>query len=130
VPEADHAETSPDAPALVVTPLACSLVGEEHEVRLRQGSRAAALYGADSTVEDYFCNYGLNPRFRPALEGSGLRVSGVDDEDEVRIVELDDHPFFLATLFCFQTRSRLDAPHPLVSGLVEAARTVTPAGSP
>ena len=91
-------------------------------MRLQPGSRAAALYGVDHVSEDYFCRYGLNPAFRAPLERSGLRVSGVDDQDEVRIVELDDHPFFMATLFCFQTRSRPGAPHPLVTGLVDAAR--------
>lgn len=73
-------------------------------------------------VEDYFCNYGLSPQYRPMIEGSGLRVTGVDDGGEVRVVELSAHPFFLATLFCFQTRSRPGAPHPLVSGLADAAR--------
>jgi CTP synthase len=48
----------------------------------------------------------------------------VDDDGEVRIVELDDHPFFVATLFCFQTRSRPDRLHPLVAGFVEAAAAV------
>ena len=75
-------------------------------------------------VEDYFCNYGLNPDYRPAIEESGLRVTGVDGEGEARIVELDGHPFFLATLYCFQTRSRADRPHPIVAGLVDAAGAV------
>lgn len=118
---AEHAETSPDAETLVVTPLSCSLVGQEHRVLVQPGSRAAGLYGSGEVVEDYFCNYGLNPDYRPRMEAAGLRVTGVDEEGEVRIVELPDHPFFLATLFCFQTRSRPDMPHPLVAGFVEAA---------
>jgi len=89
-------------------------------VTVLPGSRAAEAYGAAAAVEDYYCNYGLNPRHRPLLEESGLGVTGVDDEDEVRIVELDSHPFFLATLFCFQTRSRPGRPHPLVSAFVAA----------
>ena len=126
VDAAEHAETSPDAETLVVTPLACSLVGQSHTVRLLPGSRAAALYGAEQATEDYFCNYGLNPEFRPRLEAAGLRVTGIDDDSAVRIVELDGHPFFVATLFCFHTRSTPEAPHPLVAGLVAAARA--PAG--
>src|SRR5262245_48424620 len=42
-------------------------------------------------------NYGLNPAYRPAIEQAGLRVTGLDDEGEARIVELDHHPFFVAT---------------------------------
>lgn len=119
---AEHAETSPNAETLVVTPLSCSLVGQEHRVIVLPGSRAADLYGGDEAVEDYYCNYGLNPEFRPRIEETGLRLTGIDDEGEVRIVELDHHPFFLATLFCFQTRSRPGEPHPLVAGFVDAAR--------
>jgi CTP synthase (UTP-ammonia lyase) len=85
------------------------------------GSRAAVAYGTTEATEDYFCNYGLNPNYRQRLEQAGLRVTGTDDEGEPRVVELDSHPFFLATLFCFQTRSRPGDPHPLVSALVAAA---------
>jgi CTP synthase (UTP-ammonia lyase) len=119
---ADHAETSPDAADLVVTPLSCSLWGQEHPVVLVPGPRTAGLYGVESAAEDYFCSYGLSPEYRPQMEESGLRVSGVDEEGEARIVELDGHPFFVATLFCFQTRSRPGEPHPLVAGFVDAAR--------
>ena len=118
---AEHAETSPEAGDLVVTPLACSLWGQEHPVSLVRGTRAARLYGAESAVEDYFCSYGLSPEYRPRMEEAGLRVSGVDEGGEPRIVELEGHPFFVATLFCFQTRSREGAPHPLVAGLADAA---------
>jgi CTP synthase (UTP-ammonia lyase) len=119
---AQHAETSPEAADLVVTPLSCSLWGQEHRVELVAGSRAAALYGVEAAVEDYFCSYGLSPEYRPRMEESGLRISGVDEEGEPRIVELEGHPFFVATLFCFQTRSRADEPHPLVAGFADAAR--------
>jgi CTP synthase (UTP-ammonia lyase) len=106
----------------VVTSLSCSLVGEAQRVVLVAGSLAEALYGRNGeVVEDFFCNYGLNAEYRPRLEQAGLRVTGVDDDGDVRIVELPEHPFFLATLFCFQTRSRPGEPHPLVAGFVDAA---------
>lgn len=89
------------------------------------GSRAATLYGSVEVVEDFYCNYGLNPAYLPFFERAGLRVTGVDDDGSVRIVELDQHPFFLATLFCFQTRSRPDTPHPLVAGFVDVARATS-----
>ena len=46
VPDADHAETSPDADRLVVTPLACSLVGQRQTVHLGPDSRVAQKYGS------------------------------------------------------------------------------------
>lgn len=105
----------------MVTPLACSLVGQTHPVTLVPGTLAARLYGGVETIEDYYCNYGVNPDYRVRLEQGGLRVSGVGAEGEIRIVELPSHPFFVATLFLPQTRSTAAAPHPLLSAWAAAA---------
>jgi CTP synthase (UTP-ammonia lyase) len=104
----------------VITALACSLVGQQQSVRLLPETRAAALYGATSAVEDYYCNYGVNPDYVARLQAGGLRVSGVGDEGELRIVELADHPFFMATLFLPQARSTRTTPHPLLQGYAGA----------
>jgi len=104
----------------VVTPLACSLVGTTQTVTLLPGTRAARLYGAATADEDYFCNYGVNPAYRSRLEAAGMTVSAVGDDGEIRIVELPDHPFFLATLFLPQTRSTAAHPHPLLAGYAAA----------
>src|SRR5438876_196721 len=56
-----------------------------------------------------------------ALEAGGLRVSGLGGAGEVRIVEIPDHPFFLATLFLPQSRSTPSRPHPLLAGFAAAA---------
>jgi CTP synthase (UTP-ammonia lyase) len=106
----------------VITPLACSLVGQSHPVRLVPGTRAAGLYGVAEVTEDYYCSYGINPDYRRRLEEGGMRVSGVGPEGEIRIVELPGHPFFVATLFLPQTRSAAGRPHPLLAGYAAAAR--------
>jgi CTP synthase (UTP-ammonia lyase) len=131
VEDADHEESSPEAEAerLVVTALSCSLVGQQGAISLVPGSRSAALYGRAEVVEDYLCNYGVNPEYAAALEAGGLRVTGRSADGEVRIVELPDHPFFLATLFIPQVRSTPEAPHPLVTGFVAAAGAQRPAAS-
>ena len=113
----------------MVTPLACSLVGQTHTVRLARGSLAARLYGGLDAPEDYYCNYGLNAEYRARLEQAGLRTSGVGDEGEVRLVELPGHPFFVATLFLPQSRSAVGAPHPLLAGWAAAAVAVARAGA-
>ena len=122
VADAEHEETAPDAPHRVVTALACSLAGQDHPVRHRPGSRVATLCAAEETVEPFFCRFGINPAYRPALEASGLRVTSLDLEGEPRVVELAGHAFFLATLYVPQARSRPGAPHPLVQALADAAR--------
>jgi len=90
-------------------------------VTILPGTMAATLYGgASRVIEDYYCAYGVNPAYRVTLEEGGLRVSGLGDEGEVRIVELPGHPFFLATLFLPQTRSVPARPHPLLAGYAAA----------
>ena len=119
--DAEHAETSPDAGLLVVTPLACALVESQGAVRLRPGSRLRAAYGADEAVEGYRCRYGLNPAFRDALTAGPLRVAAEDEAGEVRAVELDDHPFFVATLFQPERAALRGEVPPIVGAFVRAA---------
>jgi CTP synthase (UTP-ammonia lyase) len=90
---------------------------------LRSDTRAAALYGATEAVEDYYCNYGVNPEYQRLIEDGGLRVSAVGEAGEIRIVELPDHPFFLATLFLPQARSTPARSHPLLAGYAAAVLT-------
>jgi len=71
-------------------------------------------------IEPYYCNYGVNPDYRLQFEASGLRVSGVGSEGEIRIVELPEHPFFVATLFLPQAHSTAATPHPLLVGYAAA----------
>lgn len=122
IADADHQETSPGAPRLAVTALACSLAGQDHAIRLIAGTRAAALYGVTEAVEPFFCRFGLNPEYRARFEARGLTVSGVGEDGEVRVVELADHPFFVGTLFVPQARTRPGTPHPLIAALADAAR--------
>ena len=58
----------------------------------------------------------MNPDYRLQFEACGLRVSGVGDAGEIRIVEIPEHPFFVATLFLPQARSTAASPHPLLVG--------------
>jgi CTP synthase (UTP-ammonia lyase) len=97
-------------------------VGQEQRVRLVPGTRAAALYADADPIEDYRCNYGVDPRFHPVLEQAGLRLSGFGDDGELRIAEIAAHPFFMATLYLPQMRSAPDRPHPILGGFAGAVR--------
>jgi len=100
-----------------VTPLVCSLAGQTETVQILPDTRAARLYGTREAHEKYYCNYGLNPEYRAAIERAGLRTSGVGANGEVRIAELVGHPFFIATLFLPQMSPQ---PHPLLNGFAAA----------
>ena len=65
--DADHAESSPDAATLAVTPLSCAVGwGLEGTGLVLPGTRAAELYGGSGErTESYYCSYGVNPEFRP-----------------------------------------------------------------
>lgn len=121
---AEHAESHPDAATLVVTPLACSLVGQQQSVHVAPVTLAADLYGTSDVVEPFFCSYGLNPAYWALVEQAGLRFSGAGPDGEPRILELPDHPFFLGTLYVPQAGTRRAGPHPLLAGLVTAADQV------
>ena len=119
--DAEHAETSPHAAELVITALACSLVGQSETIRIQPGSLAHAAYGAEAAHENYHCNFGLNPAFRTRIVGGPMVATGVGADGEIRIIELRGHPFFVATLFLPQLSSSLGAPHPLIVAYLKAA---------
>jgi CTP synthase (UTP-ammonia lyase) len=119
--EAEHEETSPGAANLVISRLTCSLVGQIQTIKILPGTLARQAYGKEETVEEFRCNYGLNPVYRDKVGAAGLKISGVDSNGEVRIVEIPDHAFFLATLFVPQHSSSPDRPHPLIMAYLKAA---------
>ncbi len=81
-----------DAADLIVIPLGCSLVGQQHPIRIASDTIAAGLYDSTETSEPFSCDYGLDPSYRNALERAGLRFSGFDAEGEPCIVELPFAP--------------------------------------
>jgi CTP synthase (UTP-ammonia lyase) len=118
--DAEHAETAPNAARAVISPLACALVEATEVVRLWPGTRIAAAYGRLQTTEGYRCRYGLNPAFQATLVAGPLRAAADDAAGEVRAVELDDHPFFVATLFQPERAALLGQVAPLVLAFVAA----------
>jgi CTP synthase (UTP-ammonia lyase) len=116
--DAQHAEYDPYASDLFISTLACSLAGRDMTLTFTPGSRVAEIYGALSAREAYYCNFGVNPEKVSLLKSGALEISGSDEEGEVRVVELPDHPFFFGTLFVPQARSEPGRPHPLVNAFI------------
>lgn len=111
---ADHAETNPAASDLVVTPLACSLVGQQGAVTFIPGSQLHQLFHGQPAQEEYHCNYGPNPKYRGRFEAAGLRFTGFDSEGQIRALELPTHPFFIGTLFQPERSALTGQLHPLI----------------
>lgn len=118
--DADHAETAPGASRAVIAPLECALVEVTGALHFVPGTALAAAYRGQPATEGYHCRYGLNPAFRAALVAGPLRAAALDDAGDVRAVELDGHPFFVATLFQPERAALQDQPAPPVSAFVRA----------
>ena len=90
--------------------------------RVMDGTLASRLYKTDLVSERHRHRFEVNNFYRPKLERGGLVCSGVSpDYRLVEIIEIKDHPFFIATQFHPEFKSRPDRAHPLFAGLVEAA---------
>ncbi|MDQ2800013.1 MAG: CTP synthase, partial [Armatimonadota bacterium] len=92
--------------------------------RLSQNSMAVQLYGTDLIQERHRHRYEFNNDYRELLGKSGMVFSGVSpDYRLVEIVELprEAHPYFVATQFHPEFKSRPNRAHPLFAGLIEAA---------
>jgi CTP synthase len=90
--------------------------------RLLPNSLAARVYGDTVIYERHRHRYEVNNEYRALLERHGLVFSGVSPDNRlVEIIELPDHPFFLAGQFHPEFKSRPTRPHPVFVGLVRAA---------
>jgi len=119
ITDAEHAEYDPYASKLVVTPLSCSLVGKKLEINIAdKQSLAYKIFGADKIEAQYYCNFGLNPEYQAEIERRGFKVVGSDADKEARILELQGHKFFIATLFVPQAGSTAVRPNPLVTAFI------------
>ena len=89
---------------------------------LAPGSKAAAVYGSTEVSERHRHRYEVSNAYRGKLEEGGLLFSGTSPQgDLVELIELPDHPYFIATQAHPEFKSRPNRAHPLFRGLVAAA---------
>jgi CTP synthase len=94
-----------------------------YSCKLKEGSRAAAIYEAPQISERHRHRYEVNNKYRARFEEHGLTLSGVTlDNRLVEIIELPDHPWYLGCQFHPEFRSRPLRPHPLFASFVGAAK--------
>ena len=128
---ADSAELNPETPYPVI-----SLMEEQKKIQnmggtmrlgsypavLEKGSKVAEVYGRTEVSERHRHRYEVNDEFVPQLEEAGMRFSGKSPDGVlVEMIELPDHPYFVATQAHPEFKSRPNRPHPLFKGLVGAA---------
>jgi CTP synthase len=129
--EAHSTEFAPDTPHPLV-----HLLGDQdadgnlggtlrlgsYPCRLAEGSKAFALYGQADIAERHRHRFEVNNAYRDRLTAGGLNLVGLSPDGRiVEMIELPEHPFFIATQAHPEFKSRPIRAHPLFAGLVRAA---------
>jgi len=90
---------------------------------LKKSSLASKLYKTEEISERHRHRYEFNNEYRKIMEDNGMTISGTSPDGElVEIVEIKNHPYFIASQFHPELKSRPDKPHPLFVGLLKAAK--------
>ncbi|MFQ5441871.1 MAG: CTP synthase [Thermodesulfobacteriota bacterium] len=128
--EADSAEFVPETPDPVIHIMEeqKGVVKKGGSMRLgaypcvlKRGSRAYSVYGSTEISERHRHRYEVNNAYRDLLEEAGVVFSGLSpDKNLVEIMELKDHPWFVACQFHPEFKCRPAKPHPLFRGFVKA----------
>ena len=141
---ADSTECTPDASHKVIYKLRDLLGIDDLGGTMRLGayacelapdSRAHAAYGQRDIRERHRHRYEFNREYEQILTEHGLRIAGKSPDGKfVEIIELPDHPWFVAVQFHPEFRSKPLRPHPLFDGFIEASyrhkvATATPTAS-
>jgi CTP synthase len=93
-----------------------------YPARLAPGTKVHRAYGTELIYERHRHRFEVSNRYREALEAAGMILSGQSPDGRlVEIVELRDHPWYVASQFHPEFKSRPDRPHPLFAGFIEAA---------
>lgn len=131
IPDATSQEFSPEAKNLVIHLMQSQEDVEEkggtmrlgaYPLAISGGSQMAALYGALYTTERHRHRYEVNNDFVSLFSETGVCFSGTSpDMSLIEAMEVKGHPFYIATQFHPEFRSKPLAPHPLFRGFVSAA---------
>jgi CTP synthase len=89
--------------------------------KISEGTHACAIYGGTEIRERHRHRYEFNMKYRAQMEAAGFVISGTSPDGKlVEIIELKEHPFFLACQYHPEFQSRPNKPHPLFKGFVTA----------
>jgi CTP synthase len=129
--QANSAEFNPDTPHPVIALLTTQRDVTEkggtmrlgaYPCHVEKGTKAYAAYQSEKISERHRHRYEVNNQYRQRLSEAGLRLSGLSpDGSLVEMIELDDHPWFLAVQFHPEFKSRPQHPHPLFRAFIKAS---------
>lgn len=105
-----------------ITALSCSLVGQTRHITISKASKLYPVYGHSRITEKYNCSFGLNKSFENKLIQNGFCVIGTDENNEARLMTLENNTFFVASLFQPQLSSTSQNPHPLIDEYIRSVK--------
>jgi CTP synthase len=89
--------------------------------KIVRGTLAEKIYGHAEVLERHRHRYEFNMKYRPQMEEKGFLISGTSPDGALaELIELKDHPFFLACQYHPEFQSKPNKPHPLFSGFIRA----------
>jgi CTP synthase len=137
LPRANSSEFEPETPDPVihllseqqgVTDKGATMRLGAQECRLREGTLARRVYGTAEVRERHRHRYEFNNAYAATFESHGMTLSGSEpSKGLVEIIEIPDHPWFIACQFHPELASRPNRPHPLFREFVRAAVAVAAA---
>jgi len=90
--------------------------------RIEKGSLAEKIYGSDEVLERHRHRYEFNMKYRDRMREKGFEISGTSPDGSLaELIELRDHPYFLACQYHPEFQSKPNRPHPLFKGFIKAA---------
>lgn len=90
--------------------------------KLKEGSKANECYDDKLIYERHRHRYEFNNEYRKQIISSGMKITGTSPDGRlVEIVELENHPWFVAVQFHPELKSRPNKPHPLFKGFIKAS---------
>jgi CTP synthase len=90
--------------------------------KIERGTLAEKIYGSDEVLERHRHRYEFNMNYRDRMRDKGFEISGTSPDGSLaELVELRDHPYFLACQYHPEFQSKPNKPHPLFKGFIQAA---------
>jgi CTP synthase len=130
--DASTAELNPHAKDVVINTMADQHGKEntggtmrlgDYDCELQKGSLAAKVYGTTAIVERHRHRYECNNDYRDSYESWGIKPVGINKVNNlVEVIEGVDHPFFMASQFHPEFKSRPNRPHPMFDGFIKATK--------
>ncbi len=97
-----------------------------YDCSIKRGTKTFTAYNQKNTSERHRHRWEVNNRYRQRLEKNGMIISGVNNDlNLIEIIELKEHPWFIATQFHPELKSRVNRAHPLFRDFIKAAVNFT-----